>query len=252
MTADRVIQGPGTSEQEWRQWLDGARLHPMAIGDWLDLGTRLVAIAPHPDDEVLACGALLATHAARGGRCAVVAVTDGEASHGTSDQGSAERLAATRRAESESGLRELGLGQAGIHRLGLADSGVAGQSERLLTQLTGLLEVDDVVVTTWRLDGHPDHEATGRAAAQACRTVGCRLLEAPVWMWHWAVPDDARVPWHRLSRMAVTPQAAASKQAALARHVSQLGQWDEARPPILDETMVERAARLSEYFFVNE
>lgn len=252
VTADRVIQGRGTSEPMWRQWLSATDLHRASVEDLLDRDTRLVVVAPHPDDEVLACGALLATHAARDGRCAVVAVTDGEASHGLSSPDGTRRLAAKRRAESESGLRLLGLHRAAIYRLGLPDARVGAHADRLLAHLHALLDVDDVVVTTWRFDGHPDHEATGLAAAQACRAAGCRLLEAPVWMWHWAVPDDARVPWHRLSRVSVALHASASKQAALARHVSQLSRWGAGQGPILDTTMVERAARRSEYFFLNE
>lgn len=252
MTAERVIRGPGTSEPVWRQWLSEAHLQRTAVEELLGPSTRLVVVAPHPDDEVLACGALLATHAARGGTCAVVAVTDGEASHGASDPGSAQRLAATRRAESEAGLRRLGLRQACIHRLHMTDSRVGEQADRLLMRLHALLDARDVVATTWRFDGHPDHDATGLAAARACRAIGCRLLEAPVWMWHWAGPDDVRVPWHRLRRMSVAPQASACKQAALARHLSQLGRRGAGQGPVLDPTMVERAARSSEYFFVGE
>lgn len=252
MTADRIIQGPAVAESVWRQWLSQADLHPAPVEETLSSSARLVVVAPHPDDEVLACGALLTAQAARGGRCAVIAVTDGEASHGLSDRGSSERLATTRRAESESGLHLLGLHEGGIHRLRLADSRVAEQADQLLAQLLHLLKVDDVVVTTWRFDGHPDHEATGLATAQACKAIGCRLLEAPVWMWHWAVPGDVRVPWHRLSRMSLTPEESSRKQAALSRHASQLGQWGTGQGPILDATMVERAARLSEYFFLND
>ena len=50
---------------------------------------------------------------------------------------------------------------------------------------------------TWRGDGHPDHEAVGRAAATAVERTGAVLVEYPVWMWHWALPGDPDVPWYR-------------------------------------------------------
>lgn len=35
---------------------------------------------------------------------------------------------------------------------------------------------------TWRGDGHPDHEATGRAAATAAADSGTVFVEYPVWI----------------------------------------------------------------------
>jgi hypothetical protein len=55
----------------------------------------------------------------------------------------------------------------------------------------------DLCLATWRGDGHPDHEAVGRAAARAARFVGATLWEFPVWAWHWARPGAIEVPWHR-------------------------------------------------------
>ncbi len=47
-----------------------------------------------------------------------------------------------------------------------------------------------LLVAPWRHDGHPDHEAAGRAAAAAARRTGARLLEYPLWLWHHTAPDD--------------------------------------------------------------
>lgn len=38
-------------------------------------------MAPHPDDEILCCGGLLALQAKRGGKVLLVGVTDGDKSH---------------------------------------------------------------------------------------------------------------------------------------------------------------------------
>lgn len=46
------------------------------------VGTRrLVIVAPHPDDETLGCGLLIAAAVRAGVRVAVIALTDGQASH---------------------------------------------------------------------------------------------------------------------------------------------------------------------------
>ena len=74
----RRIAGAATAESDWQSWLP--LLHPPAL-DWAALvagAQRLVVVAPHPDDELLACGGALAMQAVRGGHSLVIGVTDGE------------------------------------------------------------------------------------------------------------------------------------------------------------------------------
>ncbi len=251
MTAERIIQGPGTSPTLWRSWL--AKLKPPTLA-LPSPRQRLVIVAPHPDDEVLGCGGLLQSHRAQGGEVLVVAVTDGEASHGTGNAGEMSALGLRRRRESAQGLADLGITQPEqVKRLGLRDGGIAADAVELRHLLGGWFRADDVVITTWRLDGHPDHEATGTATADACADTRCRLLEAPVWMWHWAVPGDSRVPWQRLHAHDLELSWSAGKQKALAAHASQL----EDRPPgpqgqgpVLNTHILARATWPAEYFIV--
>lgn len=250
VTAERAIAGAGCAESVWRDWLEAIDVPALPLQDWLAASARLVVVAPHPDDEVLACGALLAMHAARGGGCCVVAVTDGEASHPASTQWSPQRLGAVRSAERREGLRRLGLSGEQAHVLGLSDGAVQAQADRLRRRLIGLLRPADVVVATWALDGHPDHDACGTAAEQACAAVGCRLLAAPVWMWHWAAPEDVRVPWHRLRALPVDATAWSAKQAALQAHASQHAAREEGQGSVLGAEILARATRQHEYFFV--
>jgi LmbE family N-acetylglucosaminyl deacetylase len=250
MSTDHLIQGKGTPEPIWEQWQGLASLRTQPFNTWLPAKARLVVIAPHPDDEILACGALLSMHAARGGESLIVSITDGEASHEGTPESRPRRLAAMRRAERAKGLSILGLRDVGVCRFGLPDGRVSHHGEQLVARFRALLKPTDVVVTTWRRDGHPDHDITGIAAARACLAVGCRLNEAPIWMWHWAQPDDARVPWHRLRGLEVRPRELSRKQAALAAHVSQLDPRGDADGPVLDTAILARSARNREYFFV--
>ena len=249
-----LIRGDGTPEAIWLAW-DGLKDAPrLPLDAWLHQTARLVVVAPHPDDEVLACGGLLSLHAARGGAVRVIAVTDGEASHPGSAQWTPERLASARRAESAQGLRQLDANDPAqtptVTRLGLPDGGVARCVDQLTACLKELLRPDDTVVCTWRHDGHPDHEASGRATAQACDRVGIRLIEAPVWMWHWAEPGDRRVPWHRLRALSLPASTLQRKRAALNAHLTQLSARDTGDGPVVSETTASRAARAIECFFV--
>ena len=248
--SERLIRGTGTVESDWQAWFESCPVPTSTLPAFLSADARLVVVAPHPDDEVLACGALLSMHAERGGASLLVALTDGEASHAGTARCNAQQLAAERRAERAEGLSRLGVPNANVLPLALPDGQVGQHADRLAHELSALLQPGDVVVSTWRLDGHPDHDAAGRAAAQACAIAGCRLLEAPVWMWHWAAPGDPRVPWHRLQALALHPQALARKQAALTAHVSQLSPRDAEQGPVLGDAILARARRRSEYFFI--
>lgn len=246
--ASRRIAGEGTPECGWQGWPGLAALQPRTLAEIVPKGRRVVVVAPHPDDELLGCGGTLARLAQAGHEIAVVGVTDGEASHPQSSRFTPRSLAATRCSERKRGLRALGLAGSS-QRLVFPDGGVTANEQGLMHALVALLEPGDVVFTTWRLDGHPDHEAVGRATASATRARDATLVEMPVWMWHWARPDDPRVPWERLVRVALDAGDRNRKSRAIAEHASQLDP-DGDRPAILPDWALARLQRPFEYFFV--
>lgn len=246
VAADRRIAGQGTPEAAWQQWPGLAALPEHDAAALLPPGRRAVVVAPHPDDEVLACGGLIAQWAAAGRCVQVVAVTDGEASLPAARVHGAEALGALRRREREAGLACLGLAAHDVVALGLPDGGVGRETHALAARLAELLRPGDVVLAPWRRDGHPDHEAVGEAAARACVQRGLPLHELPIWMWHWARPDDPRVPWARLRRVAV--RHAGAKAEALRQHHSQLLPAG-GEPPTLPPWALARWQRSFEYVF---
>lgn len=231
----------GTPEARWRSW----------SRDWPELDPtgcrRVVVVAPHPDDEVLAAGGLLHRSAAGGAVVELVAVTDGDASHPGSPTLAPAALAALRRDESVAALAELGLAPA-TTRLGVPDGAVVAHEDAVadaVARLLGAAEEGTWVVATWRGDGHPDHEAVGRAAHRAAAAAGARLLEVPVWTWHWAQPDDPRVPWHRARRVPLDAVTLAAKHAAVQRFRSQVAPLSDhpADAAVLPGFVLERLLR---------
>ena len=249
---DRTIHGQGTPERAWRGW-DGLRaLAPIAIDELAPPGARIVVVAPHPDDEVLGCGGALAQLAQTGHEIVVVGVTDGEGSHPGSATWTPASLARQRRAERQEGLARLGV-HAPARALGVADGHVAQAQAAIAARLCEWLLPRDVLFATWRLDGHPDHEAAGRAAAVAASQTGCRLWEVPVWMWHWSAPADTRVPWSRLRRLTLDADARQRKSRAITAHGSQLVETPaEARAPVLPDWALARLLRPFEVFIEPE
>lgn len=246
---DRAIEGAGTTEEEWLGWLRLSRLPALTATEMVPQGARAVVVAPHPDDEILAVGGLLAHLARVGTPVLIVAVTDGTASHVGSSEWPVARLARERPHESRVALHRLGVDTEPV-RLGLPDGRIEGYRELLAERLAPLLTPDDVMFTTWRRDGHPDHEATGDACAMASLHSGARLIEVPVWAWHWAKPSDTRLPWSRARRIVLDTDAAERKRHAVQAFTSQLSpDRSTGAGPILRGTTVARAWRPFEVVF---
>ncbi|SDG56510.1 PIG-L deacetylase family protein [Klenkia brasiliensis] len=183
---------------------------------------RVVVCAAHPDDEVLGVGGTMALLAAAGVDLVHVAVTDGEASHpGNPVLGPAD-LAAARERESGAALAALGVAPVDAVRLRLPDSGVAEHEAGLTDALAPVLAGADLVLTTWTGDGHPDHEAVGRATVAAAGALGVPVAQYPVWAWHWSHPGDPRLPWDRARAVALPPGVRDAKRAAVACFTTQV------------------------------
>ena len=195
---------------------------------------RVVMVAPHPDDEVLALGATMASLACSGHPLAVFAVTDGEASHPASSQWTARRLRDERPRESAEALSALGI-SAPVVRMGLPDGAVPRHEEQLAALLSASLHASDTVFVPWRFDGHADHEASARAVLAACRTVGARCIEFPVWALVPGHPAHARLAGLRLRRIGVPQQLAQAKVRAIAAFRSQIEADGLALPVLTSE-----------------
>ncbi len=247
---ERRIAGAGTPEMAWQAW-SGLHLLPRTqLRELVPHTARTVVVSPHPDDEILATGGLLAMIAHAGTDVCVVAVTDGGASHPGSTRWPAPLLAAHRRAESLQGLALLGLAPHTRAALDVPDGQVLSHFRTIVCWLRDFLRPDDVVLSTWALDGHPDHEASAQATAMACAGVGARHIQVPVWMWHWASPSDARVPWQRMVRLPLSADAINRKKRALSAHLTQLEPQDTGRPPVLAPTTTARLLRPFEFFIL--
>jgi LmbE family N-acetylglucosaminyl deacetylase len=245
----RHIGGAGTTPAAWRADAALAAVPDLALDTLAPPGARVVLAAPHPDDEILAWGGLLAMLARRGAEALLVAVTDGDGSHPGSPAWPPARLRATRPRETEAALAALGAAPE-VVRLGIFDGGVRSAEAELARRLAALLRPGDVVVTTWRHDGHPDHEATARACAAAALACDATLLETPVWGWHWTAPGDGMMPLSRARKLALAPELLAGKRAALACFTSQIEpDASTGAGPVVPAHALERLLQPFELFF---
>ena len=211
------VDARGTPEAQWLPVLERLPEWSPPAG-----GGHVVVVSPHPDDETLGVGGLLAALLARRWSVCVVAVTDGEAAHGHQAPSAARRLARRRRAEQEAAVERLhaagGARRVSIVRLGMPDGEVETARADLTAALASPLRSADWCVAPLAWDGHPDHEASGAAARDAC---GDRvpLASYPIWAWHWATPSQ--LPLERTVRVPLSLAARERKAHALACFASQ-------------------------------
>jgi LmbE family N-acetylglucosaminyl deacetylase len=241
---ERKIVGGGTAESEWEACPLIAHLPATDIEAILPVGRRMVVVSPHPDDEILGAGGLLAKASALGREIFLVAVTGGEASHRDSLLWPTECLRIVRASERLAGLRALGLALPRICHLNIPDGSVNKARHLLRAALEALLRPHDVVFATWQFDGHPDHDTVGRVTNEVCARADISHYQLPVWMWHWAIPGDHRVPWDRLSVIALSAPIVEMKRRALSAHASQLSNDPSTgKEAIIPSTMRERLNR---------
>ncbi len=209
----------------------------------------LIVVAPHPDDETLGLGAMAAQLAASGVDVAVVSVSDGGAADPGAPPAQRARLESLRRSELRRAAEILEIGPP--LSLGLPDGQLTDHQDELTSRLVEILAAAASGVwcaATWRGDGHPDHEAVGRATATACARTGATLLEYPVWMWHWAGPTDPAVPWDRAYSVPVPGWARDRKRQAAQCFQSQFGAGTRGEP-VLPAFVLERLLAVGELVF---
>ncbi len=200
----------------------------------LDPYRRVLVVAAHPDDETLGAAGLVARACGRGLATDLVVITAGEHSHPASPTHSPTDLSRLRTQESGEAWRVTGSRTDPVV-LGVEDGTVGDAVEAVTSALVERLGDGrrTLVLAPWRRDGHPDHEAAGRAAAAACRRTGAELLEYPVWFWHWA--DPAAAPWEDFVTVALDPDRADRKARAIQAHRTQVAPLSGARG---DETLL--------------
>ncbi len=214
---------------------------------------RVLVLAPHPDDETLACGAVLARHRGRDTAFVIVASDGSRGAYGAEPAA----LAARRRTELAAATAALGLAPAQTDWWGFEDGTLSAHVGELIVRLGRAF--DEIrpafVLSPWALDIHADHAALGRAARAAAADRPVELLEYVTWAWdrpsallRGAAGPEAdltrrRSDWLPAGRpvAVATAPALEAKRAALACYGSQFGGPGTGTSPgeaSLDEALV--------------
>jgi LmbE family N-acetylglucosaminyl deacetylase len=197
----------------------------MTLADASARGPWLI-IAPHPDDESLGAGGLLAGIAGVGGHAFVAFLTNGAGSHLDAPGWTAARVARTRAAEGRHALRRLGVSHPPL-MLGwpdadpyLPEDSTFQSSVRSLVAWCRHLGVRSIAVT-WGGEPHCDHEAAATLAAAVADRLRAQLYEYLVWGW---TNPDLRSQLRKRQIVSIDTAVATPRQRrAIACHRSQTG-----------------------------
>ena len=136
---------------------------------------RILVVAPHPDDETVGCGGLLARF---GAQCDVLLLTDGRKGVPSDGSKTEEETAAVREAEFEAAAAFFGVRK--TIRLHIPDGGLREHASAVAQ--TDLRPYDLIFVPN-RYERHPDHAAAFRIIKKLCKKqrTKAELLEYEVW-----------------------------------------------------------------------
>jgi LmbE family N-acetylglucosaminyl deacetylase len=191
-------------------------------------GQRLCVVAPHPDDESIACGGLLALWAARGRQADVVFLTAGEmgsaevrgmAAADPERSGLMADLRVTRRAEAAAALGVLGARGTWFDG---ADGALQGDEDRLVALLCDHWRTapPDVIAAPYPTDRHADHAVAARIVGRAAQ----QMLAGDVPVLGYEVWSPAPI-----NAVLDISAVAEVKWRAIAAHISQVATTDYVR-----------------------
>lgn len=139
----------------------------------------VLAVAAHPDDELLGCAGTLARHARAGDRVAIVIMAEGATSRSTAEERASHAAELERlRGAAREAARTIGAQEPEFY--GLPDNRMDGE---VLLDIVQRLEATigrvrpQIVYTHHRGDVNIDHDVTHRAVITACRPLPGHSVE---------------------------------------------------------------------------
>ncbi len=210
-------------------------VEPITVDDGSDDVERILVVTAHPDDVDFGAAGSVATWTSRGIEVSYCIATDGDA--GGSDHSiTRAEMAAIRREEQLTAARAVGVTD--VTFLGFPDGRVTPSLElrAAISRVIRIVRPDRVVAQSpernWSriYASHPDHLATGEAAACAVYPDARNPFAFPELLEEGlvehAVPELWVMATERVNRVVDATDVYGKKLAALKSHVSQVGEGE--------------------------
>lgn len=189
-------------------------IHKLFIQSW----SRVLIVAPHPDDEVLGCSGLIQRLLRAGKQVDVVILSGGGKSHAGCCQINESLLIDSRRNLSRKAADILGFPLKNLHFLNYSDGSISYDCHET-EQLKSLIEKlqPDTIFVPHRGEGWSDHLAAGDIVRRLIdKDPKIELYEYCVWFWFYNVWN---IDWKNARILAMSPQEHKMKNQAIDAYV---------------------------------
>lgn len=212
----------------------------------LDINGRVLIVAPHPDDEVIGCGGLIARLVREGNAPQIIVMTGGEGSHGK-DCADTAAIIKGRRGLTRNALSILGVPEQNLHELDFKDGGITAESEQMepLKELIASLKPDTVLVPHWG-EGWPDHVNTAKIIKSLVPTT-VQVWEYCVWVWYYQVWRG--LDWANAASLRLTPREHELKVKAVDAYIRPLAPDGKPWSGVLPQIFIEANTGNIELYF---
>ncbi len=218
---------------------------------------KVLIVAPHPDDEVIGCGGLIARLVAEGRTPHIIVMTGGEGSHRGCCSIAADEIKTARRELTDKALRLLSVDREFIHYLDFPDGGIPSGMEngewrmenlRKLEELLAEINPDTIFVPHW-CEGWPDHVNTRNLILNSQFSIinSPQVWEYCVWMWYYNVWRG--LEWKNAYKLKMTPREHQLKLEAMDAYIKPLAPCGKPWSGVLPELFVKANSSNTELYF---
>lgn len=226
---------------------------------FLDNVHSCLIVAPHPDDESLGCGGLIAKLRKQHCLVNVVITTDGSQSHPNSSNYPEKERIEVRSRELIHALQVLEVDETNIHFLEGKDAAFPQSNEPGFDNFKEKLKIiisrvnPQLCLIPYELDPHCDHRSAWQllnAALGEVATNGITVWEYPIWLYEIARPEDLPVLKEGELKYVDIDLFIHKKREAIAAHVSQTTDLinDDPHGFVLSQEMINNFLTGREYF----
>lgn len=191
-----------------------AMIHKLSIQPW----SRVLIVAPHPDDEALGCAGLIQRLLREGKQVDIVILSGGGKSHAGCCQIEESLLIDSRRNLSRKAAGLLGLPLKNLHFLNYPDGSISFYCPET-DQLKNLIEVlqPNAIFVPHRGEGWSDHLVAGDIVRKLIgQDPQIEMYEYCVWFWFYNVWN---IDWKKARILAMSPLEHKNKNRAIDAYV---------------------------------
>lgn len=209
--------------------------------------SSVLIVAPHPDDEVIGCGGLIARLVKEGNAPHIVVMTGGEGAHKGCCSISKADIIKNRRQLTRNAMSILGVPDTHIHELNFPDGGISadhGQVEDL-KRLIEDLKPQSIFVPHWG-EGWSDHVKTAEIVKKLA-PASAEIWEYCVWMWYYNIWRG--LDWKNAAVLRMTSGEHSQKLKAMDAYIRPLAPCGNPWSGVLPKIFVEANKSNIELYF---